>query len=84
MTSPADGTPDPALKEAARTPEFWRRRITERVPPDPDVSGDDLMYTFEKVYRRRIAEEIDERGLTTAAEVAAALRAGELGRLPRG
>lgn len=76
-----DAMPDPALREAARTPEFWRDQIARRVPDDPDVSGRELLGTFQTVYRRRIAREIEERGLSTAAEVADALRRGDLGRL---
>ncbi|MGQ4513257.1 hypothetical protein [Streptomyces sp. DW26H14] len=82
MNRPADDTPDPALREAARTPEFWRGQIVARIPADPDVSGQELFGTFQKLYRRRIAQEIEERGLTSAAEVADALRAGRLGELP--
>ncbi|WP_329454249.1 hypothetical protein [Streptomyces sp. NBC_01497] len=81
MNRPADDTPAPALREAARTPEFWRAQIVRRIPADPDVSGQELFSTFQKLYRRRIAREIEERGLTGAAEITAALRAGELGEL---
>jgi hypothetical protein len=81
VSEPADDAPDTALREAARTPEFWREQIARRVPPDPEVDARELMSTFQTVYRRRIAEEITERGLVSAEEVVAALRAGELGRL---
>ncbi|MEW2544168.1 hypothetical protein AB0910_00055 [Streptomyces sp. NPDC047002] len=81
MSEPVDDMPSPALREAARTPEFWRDRIVDRVSADPDVSGAELFRTFEKVYRRRIAREIEERGPADAAGVAAALRSGGIGKL---
>ncbi|WP_345641395.1 hypothetical protein [Streptomyces tremellae] len=81
MSEPADDTPSPALREAARTPEFWRDRIVDRVSAEADVSGAELFRTFETVYRRSIAREIEERGLTDAAGIAAALRSGGIGKL---
>ncbi|WP_330351814.1 hypothetical protein [Streptomyces sp. NBC_00582] len=73
---------DPALAEAAITPEFWRGQIAARLPEEPGISGQQMLDAFQRAYRRHLADEIEQRGLLTAAEVVAALRAGQLGRFP--